>query len=87
MNARLQKFYKKSFHALSSQNHTWKGVSSAEEDAPERRGFWDGVDLRLGAIEQTNARKRESERDNKKSTNNSSIKEYKEMKVCMHENA
>ena len=32
-------------------------------DAPERRGFLDGVDLRLGAIEQTNARKREGERE------------------------
>ena len=43
-----------------------------EEDAPERRGFQDGMDLRLGAIVQTNARKREKgrERDNKKSTNN-----------------
>jgi len=39
-------------------------------DAPERRGFLDGVDLRLGAIEQTNARKRERERerDTQKST-------------------
>ena len=34
-----------------------------EVDAPERRGFWDGVDLRLGAIMQTNARKRERERE------------------------
>ena len=39
-------------------------------DAPEQREFWDGVDLRLGAIEQTNARKREreGERDMQKST-------------------
>ena len=35
-------------------------------DAPERRGFWDGVDLRLGAIMQTNARKREREREREK---------------------
>ena len=28
----------------------------------ERRRFWDGVDLRLGAIEQINIRKRERER-------------------------
>ena len=33
-----------------------------EEDASERRGFQDEVDLRLGAIEQTNARLRERER-------------------------
>ena len=30
---------------------------------PQKGGFWDGVDLRLGAIEQTNARKRERERE------------------------
>ena len=30
-----------------------------EEDAPKRRGFWDGVDFRLGAIEQLTERKRE----------------------------
>ena len=42
-------------------------------DAPEQREFWDGVDLRLGAIEQTNVRKRERERerDKQKSTNKS----------------
>ena len=34
-----------------------------EIDAPKQRGFWDGVDLRLGAIEQTNARKREGEKE------------------------
>ena len=59
---RLQKFSKKSFWASSSQNGT-EGVGSKEEDAPKHKGFWDGVDLRLGAIEQTNARKRERERE------------------------
>ena len=33
-----------------------------EEDALKQREFQDGVDLRLGAIKQTNARKREGER-------------------------
>ena len=47
----LQKFSKKSFWAFSSQNRTEDGVGLEEEDAPELRGFWDGVDLRLGAIE------------------------------------
>ena len=47
-----------------------------EEDAPERRGFQDRVDLRLSAIEQTNARKRkeERERETQKSTNTINIK-------------
>ena len=70
---RLQKFSKKSFQAPSSQNRTEEGVGSKEEDASERKRFWDRVDLRLGAIEQTNARKREKERDYQKSTNNSNI--------------
>ena len=70
---RLQKFSKKSLQAPSSQNRTEEAVGSEEENASERKRFWDGVDLRLGAIEQTNARKREKERDNQKSTNNSNI--------------
>ena len=46
------------------------GSEGKEEDALERRGFRDGVDLRLGAIEQTNARERERERESQKSNNN-----------------
>ena len=60
---RLQKFSKKSFRAPSSWNQIEEGVGSKEEDALKRRGFWDGVDLRLGAIEQTNARIRERQRE------------------------
>ena len=59
----LQKFSINSFRALSSRNHTEEGVGLEEKDIPERRGFWNGVDLHLGAIEQTNARKRERERE------------------------
>ena len=57
-------------------------------DASKQRAFWDRVDLRLGAIEHTNARKREREgkRQSKKHQQNN-IKEYKELKVHMHENA
>ena len=41
------------------------GSKGEEEDAPKCRGFEDEVDLRLGAIEQTNAinREREGERE------------------------
>ena len=44
--------------------------------------------MHLGAIEHTNARKREREgkRQSKKHQQNN-IKEYKELKVRMHENA
>ena len=84
---RLEKFSEKSFRALSSRNHTWEGVGLEEEDALERKGFWDGVDLHLGAITQTISREREREREKQKNTTNIKIKEYKELKVRMHVNA
>ena len=65
---RLEKFFEKSYLALSSWNRIWEGVGS-KEDAPERRGFRDRVDFRLGAIEQLIKRKREGEREMQKSTN------------------
>ena len=54
---RREKFSKKSDLAFSSRNWMWKGVGSEEEeeeedDAPEQRGFQDGIDLRLGAMTQ-----------------------------------
>ena len=51
---RREKFFEKSNLAFSSRNRTWEGVES-KEDASEWRGVPDGADLRLGAIEQTNA--------------------------------
>ena len=45
---------------------------SEEEDAPERRGFWDGVDFHLGAIEQL-MKETGRERNTQKSTNNINI--------------
>ena len=58
----LEKFSEKSIRALSSRNQTEEGVGSEEEvDAPERKGFWDGVDLRLDAMMQL-MRERERER-------------------------
>ena len=61
---RLEKFSEKSLWALSSRNRIEEGVGSEEEDALERRGFWDGVDLRLGAIKQlTQEREIKGERE------------------------
>ena len=92
---RQEKFSKKSDLAFSSQNRTEKGVVSAEKDAPERIGFRDGADLRLGAIEgdqhkrRERERKRERERRQSEKSQNSSkyIKEYIERKERMHGNA
>ena len=60
-----------------------------EEDAPERRGFRDGVDLHLGAmtqLTQEGEKKRKRGRQSKKyQTKN--ISKYIELKVRMHEKA
>ena len=46
------------------------GVGLVEVDAPERRGFRDGTDLRLGAINTTNVNEKRGRRgDNQKNSN------------------
>ena len=47
---RREKFSEKAFQASSSQNRTEEGVGSEDEDAPKRKGFQDGADLRFGAM-------------------------------------
>ena len=57
---RLEKFSKKSDLAFPSWNWMWKGVGlENEEEALEWKRFRDGVDFRLGAIEQLTERRRE----------------------------
>ena len=65
----LEKFSENALKASSSRNWTWEVEGSEDEQAPERKGFRAGVDLRLGAIDTTNVnRKRGRERkDNQKS--------------------
>ena len=59
---RQENFFKKSLRAFSSWNQRWEGEGS-EEDALEWRGFRDGVNLRLGAMMQTErGRERETSR-------------------------
>ena len=48
---RREKFSKKSDLVFLSRNRMCEGVGLEEVDASEQRGFQDGVDLRLGAIE------------------------------------
>ena len=50
---RLEKFSENALKASSSQNQSVEGEGSAKEEAPEQRGLWAGVDLRLGAINTT----------------------------------
>ena len=81
-----EKFSEKSDRAFSSRNLMWDGVGSEgeEEDTLEWKGFRDGVDLRLGAIEKTNVRKRERQSEKHQQDN---ISKHKELKERMHENA
>ena len=50
----LEKFSENALKASLSRNRTLEGEGSVDEEAPERRGFRVGVDLRLGAIDTTN---------------------------------
>ena len=51
---RLEKFSENALKASSSRNQTLEGEGSEDEEAPERRRFQAGVNLRLGAINTTN---------------------------------
>ena len=82
----LEKFSENALKASSSQNRTLEGEGLEDKEAPERRGFQAGVDLRLGAIDTTNInRKRRRERKiirKVPSSNNNNT--YNEKKVPMH---
>ena len=55
-------------------------------EALERKGFWDRVDLRFGAIDMTNVNKRERGKKEtiRKAPNSSKITRYIEKGVHMH---
>ena len=54
----LEKFFENALKASSSRNRTLEGEGSEDEEAQERRGFWAGVDLRLGVIDTTNRKQK-----------------------------
>ena len=67
---RLEKFSENDLKASSLWNRTLEGEGSVDEEAPERKGFQAGVDLRLGAIDTTNInrfRGRKGEKQSEKS--------------------
>ena len=84
---RLEKFSKNALKASSSRNRTLEGEGSEDEEAPERRRFWVGMDLRLGAIDMTNVnriRGRKREEQSEKSQATSIISNIlKRRYVCM----
>ena len=84
---RLEKFSENALKASSSQNRTLEEEGSVDEEAPERRGFWAGVDLRLGATDMTNVnrfRGRKREEQSEKSQAISIISNILKIRyVCM----
>ena len=81
-----EKFSEKSFRASSSQNRMWEGVGSKEDDALERKGFWDRADLHLGVIDKTNINKKKG-RERKtirKAPKQFKYNKYIEKEVHMH---
>ena len=72
---RLEKFSENALKASSSQNQTLEGEGSEDEEAPERRGFRAGVDLRLGAIDTTNVNRNRGRKrkNNQKSLDRKSV--------------
>ena len=83
---RLEKFSKNALKASSSWNRIWDRVGSEDEEAPKRRRFQAGVDLRLCAIDTTNInRKRGRKRKTiKKVLSNLKYNNYIEKRVRMH---
>ena len=70
---RLKKFSENALKASSSRNRTLEGEGSEDEEAPEQRGFRAGLDLRLGAIDMTNANRK---RGRKRKDNQNSPKQH-----------
>ena len=86
MNISSRKVLREVFRAFSSWNRIEEGVGLDEKDALERRGFWDGTDLRLGAIDMTNVNRKERkrERQSEKSQHISNIASILKIEyVCM----
>ena len=83
---RLEKFFENALKASSSRNRTVEGEGSVDEEAPEQRGFWAGVDLRLGAINTTNVNRFRGRRREEQSEKSQAIQIYQiyEKRVRMH---
>ena len=73
---RLEKFSENALKASSSLNRTVEGEGSVDEEAPKRRGFRAGVDLRLGAIDTTNINKFRGRRREEQSEKSQAIHIY-----------
>ena len=73
---RLEKFSENALKASSSRNWTLEGEGLVDEEVPKRRGFWAGVDLRLGAIDMTNVNRFRGRKREEKSEKSEAIQIY-----------
>ena len=82
---RLEMFFENALKASSSKNRTVEGEGLVDEEAPERREFRAGVDLRLGAIDTSNISNREGEKERQfeKSQAVSNIKNIEKKYICI----
>ena len=83
---RLEKFTENALKASSSRKWTVEGEGSVDEEAPKRRGFRAGVDLRLGAIETANINRFRGRRRKEQLEKCQAVQIYKiyENRVRMH---
>ena len=72
----LEKFSENALNASSSRNWTVEGEGSVDVEAPERRGFRAGVDLRLGVIDTTNVNRFRGRRREKQSEKSQAVQIY-----------
>ena len=72
----LEKFSENALKASSSRNRTLEGEGSEDEEAPKRRGFRAGVDLRLGAIDMTNVNRFRGRRKEEQSEKSQAVQIY-----------
>ena len=79
----LEKFTENALKASSSRNRTEDGEGSEDEEAPERREFRAGVDLRLGVIDTTNVNRFRGRKREEQSEKSQGIQIY-EKRVHMH---
>ena len=81
-----EKCSEKSFRESSSRNRICEGVGSEEDDVLERKGFWDGADLHLGAINTTNVNRRRGRKRKtiRKASKQFQYNKYIEKKVRMY---
>ena len=83
----LEKFSENTLKASSSRNWTVDGEGLVDEEAPKRRGFQAGVDLRLGAIDTTNVNRFRGKRKEEQSEKSQVVQIYQiyEKRIRMHE--